>query len=124
MAAPALQTAAGCRLVPAKQANSRYTCGIAPTHQLPLQPRKENATALHDGGLMLRAIAQSMRCDINVAPEDSTIVDRVIGRLSGTVRAVRQPHPWRSAIVPIKRLRPAPLAPAVYMSNSGHRVTA
>ena len=81
MAAPALQTAAGCRLVPAKQANSRYTCGIATTHGLPLQPRKANSTALHDGGLMLAAIAQSMRGDIGFAPEDSTIIDRVIGRL-------------------------------------------
>jgi hypothetical protein len=124
MAAPALQTAAGCRLLPAKQANSRYTSGITSAHRLPLQQRKANATALHDGCLMAAAIAQSMRGDIHFAPEDSTIVDRVIGRLSGTVRAVRQPHPWRSAIVPIKRLRPAPLAPAVYMSNSGHRVTA
>jgi hypothetical protein len=67
--------------VPVKQANSRGTCGIAPAHPLPLQPRKANSTALHDGGLMLVAIAQSIRGDIHFAPEDSTIIDRVIGRL-------------------------------------------
>jgi hypothetical protein len=54
--------------VPVKQANSRGTCGIAPVHRLPLQPRKANATALHDGGLMLAAIAQSIRGDIRFAP--------------------------------------------------------
>ena len=35
----------------------------------------------------------------------------------------RQTHPGRRTIVPIKRLRPAPLTPAVYMLGSGHRVT-
>jgi hypothetical protein len=79
--APAFQTAAGVLLVPVKQANSRGTCAIAPAHRPPLQPRKANATALHDGGLVIVAIAQSMRGDIDVAPEDSTIIDRVIGRL-------------------------------------------
>jgi hypothetical protein len=67
--------------VPVKQANSRGACGIAPAHRLPLQSRKANSTALHDGGLVLAAIAQSMRGDIHVAHEDSTIIDRVIGRL-------------------------------------------
>jgi hypothetical protein len=73
--------------VPVKQANSRGTCGIAPAHRLQLQPRKANSTALHDGSLMLAAIAQSMRGDIRFAPEDSTIIDRVIGQLRRGVRA-------------------------------------
>jgi hypothetical protein len=81
LAAAAFQTAAAGLLVPVKQANSRGTCGIASAHRLPLQPRKAKSAALHDGGLMPAAIAQSMRGDIHVAPEDSTITDRVIGRL-------------------------------------------
>jgi len=58
MAAPAFQTAAGGLLVPVKQANSRYTCGIVPAHRLGLQPRKAKSAALHDGGLMPAGIAQ------------------------------------------------------------------
>jgi hypothetical protein len=81
LAAPAFQRVAGGQHVPVKQANSRGTCGSAPVHWLPLQSRKANFTALHDGGLTLAAIAQSMRGDIRFAPEDSTITDRVIGRL-------------------------------------------
>jgi hypothetical protein len=86
LAAPAFQRAARGLPVPVKQANSRGTCGIAPTHRLPLQPRKANSTALHDGALMLAVIAQSMRGDIRFAPEDSTIIDRVIGQLRYRVR--------------------------------------
>jgi hypothetical protein len=58
MAARAFETAAGCLLVPDKQADSRYTSGITSAHRLPLQQRKANATALHDGCLMAAAIAQ------------------------------------------------------------------
>jgi hypothetical protein len=58
MAAPASQRTAGGLRVPVKQANSHGTCGIAPAHRRPLQRRKAKSTALHDGCLMLAAIAQ------------------------------------------------------------------
>jgi hypothetical protein len=44
--------------MPVKQANARYTCGIASAHRLGLQSRKAKSTALHDGGLMPAGIAQ------------------------------------------------------------------
>jgi hypothetical protein len=58
MAARAFEPAAGCLLVPDKQADSRYTSGIAPADRRRLQQRKANATALHDGCLMAAGIAQ------------------------------------------------------------------
>jgi hypothetical protein len=87
MAAPTFQTAAGCLLVPVKQANSRYTCGIAPADRRGLQPRKAKSPALHEGGLTPTGIAQLMRGDIHFSPEDSAIIDRVIGRLRRCVQA-------------------------------------
>jgi hypothetical protein len=87
MAAPSFLVLSNACPMPVKRANSRFARGAAPAGGFALQTRKAESAALHDGCLMPAAIAQRMRGDSRFAPEDSTLIDRVIGPLRPRARA-------------------------------------